>query len=204
MKNEVNENKVPVSEVTQLHGNEPLGASAPLMGRRHWLMAGLGVAAGLTGAFAAWQKFQPHGEMDGAVVNFWAQEFEKPEGGTLSMRELRGKPLLVNFWATWCPPCIEELPLIDAFFQQNKAKSLQVVGLAVDQPSMVRRYLGQKPLSFSVGLAGFNGTELGKTLGNVQSVLPFSVIFDAKGMLLAKKAGKLDQKDLDAWLKKVV
>jgi thiol-disulfide isomerase/thioredoxin len=120
------------------------------------------------------------------------------------MQEFQGKPLLINFWATWCPPCIEELPLIDAFYNRNKSKSLQVIGLAVDQPSMVRRYLTQKPLSFPVGLAGFNGTELGRTLGNAQSVLPFSVIFDTKGRLLAQKAGKLEQSDLDAWLKKVI
>ena len=171
--------------------------------RRHWIMAGLGVTAGLAGGMVAWQKFQPHAVMDEAIQNFWSQEFEKPEGGTLFMKALQGKPLLINFWATWCPPCIEELPLIDAFFNQNKSKSFQVVGLAVDQPSMVRRYLSQRPLSFPVGLAGFNGTELGKTLGNSQSVLPFSVIFDAKGRLLAQKAGKLDQSDLEAWLKKV-
>jgi thiol-disulfide isomerase/thioredoxin len=171
--------------------------------RRHWILAGLGVTACLAGAMVAWQKFQPHAVMDEAIQNFWSQEFEKPEGGTLFMKALQGKPLLINFWATWCPPCIEELPLIDAFFNQNKSKSFQVVGLAVDQPSMVRRYLSQRPLSFPVGLAGFNGTELGKTLGNSQSVLPFSVIFDAKGRLLAQKAGKLDQSDLEAWLKKV-
>jgi thiol-disulfide isomerase/thioredoxin len=171
--------------------------------RRHWILAGLGVSAGLAGALVAWQKFQPHAVMDEAIQNFWSQEFEKPEGGTLFMKALQGKPLLINFWATWCPPCIEELPLIDAFFNQHKSKSFQVVGLAVDQPSMVRRYLSQRPLSFPVGLAGFNGTELGKTLGNSQSVLPFSVIFDAKGRLLAQKAGKLDQSDLEAWLKKV-
>ena len=174
------------------------------MPRRHLLLAGVGMAAGLAGALLAWQRFQPQGVMDEAVQNFWLQEFEKPEGGTLSFQSMRGKPLLVNFWATWCPPCIEELPLIDAFYNQNKSKSLQVIGLAVDQPSMVRRYLTQKPLSFPVGLAGFNGTELGRTLGNAQSVLPFSVIFDAKGRLLAQKAGKLDQADLDAWLKKVI
>ena len=173
------------------------------LSRRRWMVAGFGVAAGLAGALTAWQKFQPHGVKDEVVQGFWLQEFEKPEGGTLVMNELRGKPLIINFWATWCPPCIEELPLIDAFFNQNKAKSLQVVGLAVDQPSMVRRYLTQKPLSFPIGLAGLNGTELGRSLGNTQSVLPFSVIFDAKGRLLAQKAGKLDQSDLDAWLKKV-
>jgi thiol-disulfide isomerase/thioredoxin len=179
------------------------GASDAALSRRHWMVAGVGLAAGLAGAVVAWQKFQAHGVMDEAVHNFWLQEFEKPEGGTLSMKELRGKPLLLNFWATWCPPCIEELPLIDNFFNLNKSKSLQVVGLAVDQPSMVRRFLTQKPLGFPVGLAGFNGTELGKTLGNSQSVLPFSVIFDAKGYLLTQKAGKLDQSDLEAWMKKV-
>lgn len=171
--------------------------------RRNWIVGGLGVAAGVAGALVAWQKFEPHAVMDEAVQNFWTQSFERPEGGNLAMQAFQGKPLLINFWATWCPPCIEELPLIDAFYNQNKSKSLQVIGLAVDQPSMVRRYLTQKPLSFPVGLAGFNGTELGRTLGNAQSVLPFSVIFDAKGRLLAQKAGKLDQSDLEAWLKKV-
>jgi thiol-disulfide isomerase/thioredoxin len=111
--------------------------------------------------------------------------------------------LLVNFWATWCPPCIEELPLIDAFYAANQAKSFQVVGLAVDQPSMVRRYLTQKPLRFPNGLAGFNGTALGQTLGNAQSVLPYSVLFAANGRLLKQKAGKLEKSDLDAWLQLV-
>ncbi len=172
--------------------------------RRHWLMAGVAVSAGLAGAFVAWQKYQPQGVVDSAVQSFWAQEFEKPEGGTLRMQDLRGKPLLVNFWATWCPPCIEELPLIDAFYKQNQSKSFQVVGLAVDQPSQVKRFLTQKPLQFPNGLAGLNGTQLGVSLGNAESVLPFSVLFDAKGKLLAQKAGKLEQKDLDSWLQKVL
>ena len=189
-----------------IENNQLEAASAPTSApnRRAWMLGGLSVAAGLAGALLAWQKFEPHAVMDEAVLNFWMQSFERPEGGTLLMQEFQGKPLLINFWATWCPPCIEELPLIDAFYNRNKSKSLQVIGLAVDQPSMVRRYLTQKPLSFPVGLAGFNGTELGRTLGNAQSVLPFSVIFDAKGRLLAQKAGKLDQADLDAWLKKVI
>lgn len=171
--------------------------------RRHWITAGVATAAGLAGAFVAWQKYQPQGVMDVAVQNFWGQSFEKPEGGTLAMEAFRGKPLLVNFWATWCPPCIEELPLIDAFYKANQSKSFQVVGLAVDQPSQVRRFLTQKPLQFPTGLAGMVGSELGVSLGNAQSSLPYSVLFDAKGRLLAQKAGKLDQKDLDSWLQKV-
>jgi thiol-disulfide isomerase/thioredoxin len=174
------------------------------MGRRHWLTAGVAVAAGLAGAIVAWQKYQPQGVLDEATQNFWQQEFDKPEGGTLRMAAFRGKPLLVNFWATWCPPCIEELPLIDAFYKENQSKSFQVVGLAVDQPTMVKRFLSQKPLQFPNGMAGLNGTQLGISLGNAESVLPYSVLFDAKGRLLAQKAGRLEQKDLDSWLQKVL
>lgn len=195
-----------MSEEENFNKSSPASPRAPesQSGRRHWLLAGVGMAAGLGGALFAWQKFQPQGVMNEAVQNFWVQEFEKPEGGTLSLQSMRGKPLLVNFWATWCPPCIEELPLIDAFYVANQSKSLQVIGLAVDQPSMVRRYLGQKPLNFPIGLAGYSGTALGQSLGNQQNVLPYSLLFDANGMLLKQKAGKLEQSDLDAWLRSVI
>ena len=203
MKQEDSEKRM--SEDETLKKSPSLSSSdfAPKSGRRHWLLAGVVLAAGLGGAMFAWQKFKPRGVMNEAVQNFWLQEFDKPEGGTLSLQSMRGKPLLVNFWATWCPPCIEELPLIDAFYVANKAKSIQVIGLAVDQPSMVRRYLGQKPLTFPVGLAGFTGTALGQSLGNQQSVLPYSLLFAANGMLLKQKAGKLEQSDLDEWLRSV-
>ena len=204
MKQEDREKRM--SEEENFNKSSPASPRAPesQSGRRHWLLAGVGMAAGLGGALFAWQKFQPQGVMNEAVQNFWVQEFEKPEGGTLSLQSMRGKPLLVNFWATWCPPCIEELPLIDAFYVANQSKSLQVLGLAVDQPSMVRRYLGQKPLNFPIGLAGYSGTALGQSLGNQQNVLPYSLLFDANGMLLKQKAGKLEQSDLDAWLRSVI
>ena len=115
------------------------------------------------------------------------------------MASFAGKPLLVNFWATWCPPCIEELPLIDRFYQDHKAKNWQVLGLAVDQPSAVRAWLQRMPLGFPVAMAGFGGTELSKSMGNLTGGLPFTVVFGASGQLLHRKSGKVSAEDLAQW-----
>ena len=117
------------------------------------------------------------------------------------MSSFRGKLLLVNFWATWCPPCVEELPLLYAFFQDNKSKNLEILGLAVDQPSAVRKWLAAKPLDFLVGMAGLEGTELSKSLGNQAGSLPFSAVFAPSGALLHRKTGKVSAEDLAAWMK---
>lgn len=181
------------------------------MKRRTLMYGGAAVAAGLTGAGVAWWQFQPHGSFAdqpagvagaGAALDpFWAQSFDTPSGASLALASFAGKPLLVNFWATWCPPCIEELPLIDRFFQENKSKGWQVLGLAVDQPSAVRAWLERKPLSFPVAMAGFSGTELSKSLGNLSGGLPFTVVFGASGQLLHRKSGKVTPGDLAQWAK---
>ncbi|WP_296914762.1 TlpA disulfide reductase family protein [Polaromonas sp.] len=189
------------------------------MNRRNMLYGGVAAAAGLAGAGAAWWKFQPHalrGEVSAvapaagadtavsagdaaAAETFWSLSFDTPDGKPLPMRSFHGKRLLVNFWATWCPPCIEELPLLDYFYQENKDKNWQVVGLAVDQPSAVRAWLETKPLNFPVGMAGLQGAELSKTLGNLAGGLPYSVVFGASGRLLYRKVGKIKPEDLGLW-----
>ncbi len=187
------------------------------MNRRNMLYGGVAAAAGLAGVGAAWWKFQPHAVTGGsakagtagtpeasaqpAAEAFWNLSFDTPDGKTLPMNRFRGKPLLVNFWATWCPPCIEELPLLDYFYQENKDKNWQVVGLAVDQPSAVRSWLQAKPLNFPVGMAGMAGTELSKSLGNLAGSLPFTVVFGASGELLHRKTGKVLPEDLALWAK---
>jgi thiol-disulfide isomerase/thioredoxin len=162
-----------------------------------------GTAAALAGAGVAWWQIQPHGEgaaaPDPALQAFWQQSFDTPEGKPLPMAGFAGKPLLVNFWATWCPPCVEELPLIDRFHTDNRARNWQVLGLAVDQPSSVRTWLQRKPLGFPVVMAGLQGTELSKSLGNLAGGLPFTVVFGASGQLLHRKSGQVSAEDLAQW-----
>lgn len=177
------------------------------MTRRKLILGGAAALAALAGAGVAWRHFDPHGAaatkegdaVDAAAAAFWAMSFETPDGKPLAMNSLRGKPLLLNFWATWCPPCVEELPLLDRFHQAHRERGWQVLGLAVDQPSAVQKWLRLKPLSFAVGLAGFGGTELSKSLGNVSGSLPFSVVFGGSGAVLHRKLGQVHENDLLQW-----
>jgi thiol-disulfide isomerase/thioredoxin len=173
----------------------------PHMRRR--LFVGVAGAAALAGVGVAWWRSQPSGTRPDTVQilvpGFWDLQWEMPQGGVLPMRSLQGKPLLINFWATWCPPCVEELPLINAFYQKNRTNGWQVLGLAVDRLAPVQSFLKNMPLDFGVGMAGTAGTDLARGLGNLTGGLPFSVVVNSGGVVAQRKMGRLQAEDLDAW-----
>jgi thiol-disulfide isomerase/thioredoxin len=187
-------------------------SSKPLMQRRHLLTSGVAAAAVLAGSGVAyWQskqettdeaaKHATDGHSD--LNNLWQMQFDTPEGGKLAMQSLKGKPLLINFWATWCPPCVEELPLLERFYSQNKSKnnkSLQILGLAADKSTAVQAFLKKLPLTFPIGITDLSGIALSKSWGNLAGGLPFSVMLAADGHVMQRKMGKLSEDDLTIWL----
>jgi thiol-disulfide isomerase/thioredoxin len=188
--------------------NSPETANPPSH-RRHLLAAGVGLAAAMAGAGGAWwQSNRTSLETLPAeavtktndLEDLWQMRFDTPEGSQLAMQNLRGKPLLINFWATWCPPCVEELPLLERFYTQNKSKSMQIVGLAADKPEAVRTFLKKLPLTFPIGITDLSGIALSKNWGNLSGGLPFSVMLAADGQVLQRKIGKLNENDLNVWL----
>lgn len=174
--------------------------SSPNVSRRGWVAAAAGFALTGVGAGLAWRTSNRQSQaLSEAEAGFWQQQFAQLDGSMLTAASFKGKPLVLNFWATWCPPCVEELPLLNAFFAENKAKGWQVFGLAVDQAKPVARFLQQSPLSFPVALAGFPGIETSRSLGNLSGGLPYTVVFSAAGNVLHRKMGKLTPEDLGAW-----
>ncbi|HZY18929.1 MAG TPA: TlpA disulfide reductase family protein [Ramlibacter sp.] len=166
---------------------------------RRALTLGIGAAAALAGTGAAWWTSRSADADPGAAGAFWAASFDAPQGGSVAMATFRGRPLLLNFWATWCPPCVEEMPMLDGFAQQHAANGWQVIGLAIDQPSAVRRFLARTPVRYPIGLAGLEGTELTKKLGNLGGGLPFTVVFGPDGGIRQRRMGKLSSADLAQW-----
>ena len=117
--------------------------------------------------------------------------FDTPQGGSLDLGALKGKVVVLNFWATWCPPCVEEMPELNELYPQLQAQNVELIGIAIDSPSNVDQFLQKTPVNYPIVLAGMTGTELGKVLGNQQGGLPFTVILDENGNELLKEAGRI-------------
>ena len=175
------------------------------MNRRHWILGTAGVAA--AGAGVAWQLARgPAGASGTAAVGedatqqFWQATFTQPDGQPLAMASLRGQPLVLNFWATWCPPCVKEMPELDRFARHLHSRGGQVLGLAVDNPTAVRQFLARAPVSYPIGLAGFEGTDLSRKLGNHVGALPFTAVFNKAGVLVHRKLGETSFDELVRWV----
>jgi thiol-disulfide isomerase/thioredoxin len=177
----------------------PPGPDQRRNSRRRWLYgvaAGAATVAGL--ALAAWQRSRKLATDPGKPA-LWQLSFDTPSQSSLPMERFAGKPLLLNFWATWCPPCVDELPLLDRFFTENSTNGWQVLGLAVDQADAVSRFLARAPVRFPVAMAGMEGIELSKALGNLGGGLPFTVVLGADGQVMHRKMGRVTEQDLQAW-----
>jgi thiol-disulfide isomerase/thioredoxin len=98
-----------------------------------------------------------------------------------SVSEWDGKVLLINFWATWCAPCREEIPALMAVRHQFKAKGFEIVGIAIDQPEFVIEYARDLGITYPLLQGGEDAMEVGTLYGNHQGTLPYSVFVDAKG-----------------------
>lgn len=168
-------------------------------------VAWAGVALGAAAAGWAWHRSQRQELAPPAApgVEIWSQELQRPDGSPLRLSTLRGQPLIVNFWATWCPPCVREMPMIERFYQSRaKATGRQawrILGLAVDRQQAVVDYLRQNPVTYDIAVAGFDAMQWGRDWGNDKNGLPFTVAFAADGRILRRKLGELGEGELDTW-----
>jgi thiol-disulfide isomerase/thioredoxin len=187
---------------------DPAGGATPA--RRGLLTLGVAAAAALAGGGLAWWRQATPPAADGATPHsaaaagdglaaLWALRVARPEGGELVLADLRGQPLLINFWATWCAPCVREMPELDRFHRSFGPKGWQVVGLAIDGPTPVREFLSRVKVGFAIGLAGLDGTELVRQLGNPHGGLPFTVMISADGRVLQRKMGETHFDELAGW-----
>jgi thiol-disulfide isomerase/thioredoxin len=110
-----------------------------------------------------------------------------------------GRPLLVNIWASWCAPCIKEMPELQRFAAHQGDNGVQVVGIALDDADAVAAFLQRVPVSYPILLDTPGPADAGVRLGNPKGVLPYSVLLSADGRLLKQRIGPFVDGEIDAW-----
>jgi thiol-disulfide isomerase/thioredoxin len=162
-----------------------------MKGGQFALLLGAALAAGGLGLWAG-ARFGGGSTPQGTeLVGQPAAQVALPglDGRVRTLAEFGGRPLLINFWASWCGPCIEEMPMLDAFAAAQAGNGVQVVGIALDERAAIEAFLKSTPVRYPVLLDSAGPTDSSVRLGNVRGVLPYSVLIDAQGRIAATKTG---------------
>ncbi len=120
-----------------------------------------------------------------------------PTGEPQSIGSWPGKALLINFWATWCAPCLREIPLLIEYQHKHRDRSVQVVGIAVDRPDPVRAFMEDLEFNYPVLVGEVDAMDAAAAFGVDFFALPFSVFTDTQGHILGVHTGELHAEDLD-------
>ncbi|GGK13792.1 TlpA family protein disulfide reductase [Luteimonas terricola] len=113
--------------------------------------------------------------------------------------DFAGRPLLVNLWASWCGPCIEEMPELDRFAAEQGDNGIQVIGIALDDQAAVEDFLQRIPVRYPILIDAAGPRDAGVQLGNLRGVLPYTVLLSADGRLLKQRIGPFVHGELDGW-----
>ncbi len=161
---------------------------------------GVGVALALFGVFAYQHLPSPGGNAANEAVDhqhLWSIALPDLNGHEQTLDHWRGKVLVVNFWAPWCPPCRAEMPGFDRLQTQFGARGLQFVGVALDAPDKVTAFLAENPVSYPILQGAVAGHELARAAGNRMDGLPYTLILDRRGAPVATLTGGLDEARLE-------
>jgi thiol-disulfide isomerase/thioredoxin len=171
------------------------------MKRRTAGAVALAALAAAAGGGAAWWRARPIDDAAGWVPpDLWSQTFQTLDAGPLHMADWRGRPFLLNFWATWCGPCVTEMPLLDRFAKEQASSGWRVLALAIDNVESVRRFVAERSLGLPIALAGGEGIDLSRGLGNKLGALPFSVLYGSAGDPVAHQLGAVSPELLALWV----
>lgn len=160
----------------------------------------LGALALGAGIWVAHSRYQPTGSTNQLPEAWWNLPLPNLAGKPQTLQDWRGKTLVVNFWATWCAPCREEIPDFIAVRREHAVKNLEIVGIAIDNAQSVKPYVRKMGIAYPVLIGEGNALEMSRALGNPSGALPYTVVIAPNGTILLRHLGRLPKTKLQAIL----
>lgn len=167
--------------------------------RNALLLGGVGALALAAGL---WFAAPDRGEL--SSDRLFALELPDTAGVKQPLKQWRGKILVVNFWATWCEPCREEMPEFARAQSELGPRGVQFVGIAVDQADKVGRFAKEINLNYPALVGGYEAMELSRSVGNELVALPFTIVIDRNGRIADTHLGPMKPQQLRSILDKML
>ena len=175
-----------------------------MLSRGNWLILGAAVLVAALGGWLQHASRQPRTRVAVQVANVGDLRPDLAlaglDGREHRLSEFHGRRVLLNFWASWCGPCLDEMPALARAQAKFGAQGAIVVGIAMDEPARARDFLAAHPVNYPILFGQLESPSTSLRLGNVDEVLPYSVLLDADGRILDTRRGALDAAALDRWL----
>lgn len=150
------------------------------------------------GVYVGSKRFEPEPAADTAVGALMQATLPDAGGAQRKLSDWQGKTLVVNFWATWCPPCVDEMPELVELHKDMADRNVEVLGIGIDSPSNIRQFSEKHNITYPLFVAGMVGTELSRQFGNQAGGLPFTVLIGSDGKVRKTYIGRLDLPTLRA------
>jgi thiol-disulfide isomerase/thioredoxin len=163
----------------------------------------LAAAFAVFGAIAAVKQEPKAPAASDAAAKLYAQSLNDLAGKSQALAQWKGKPLLVNFWAPWCAPCVQEMPELSDMAAKDGGKRFNVIGIGIDSPSNLAEFAKKTKVSYPLYVGGMSGTDLSRELGNANGGLPFTVLVGPDGKVRKTYLGRLKFDQLKADLAKL-
>jgi thiol-disulfide isomerase/thioredoxin len=160
--------------------------------------AAIGAVVALRSAHAPAPAAGPGEEAAGAAL--YALALEDADGHKQALSQWKGKRLLVNFWATWCTPCVAEMPDLERLQQEFAGRNVAVIGIGIENREKVRQFRDRLGLRMTLLAGGYDSLALARAFGDVQGVLPYTALFSPDGQLLQTQTGALLPGQVRSWL----